>query len=271
MSILPLIPTVFDRLTDPPADPPKEEIQTVRTVEVELNKPPAEIRNSRPVTYREKVETRPPAMMQMVEARIVKEGSPTATKESGKGEDRTEQPTAGREFNTSLRDDKGTDAGQLAKEVERINRELAEGQARYEIGLREAEAAGRRGTSTATGGKSGSTGSSGGGSGGATKNNEQRKEKSKGDVFVSYELDARTDTYLHIPAYQCQYGGMVVVAIQVNRNGKVVSANVERSTSGQSDCIEKMALQSALASSFTSSGSAPDKQRGTITYRFVSQ
>ena len=60
--------------------------------------------------------------------------------------------------------------------------------------------------------------------------------KQKGRVLVSYSLPGRTDVYLHTPAYQCEGGGEVTVAITVNRNGKVTAASLKETTTS-SNCI----------------------------------
>lgn len=162
-------------------------------------------------------------------------------------------------FNTSLRDSKKSNAEEIYKEAERVTREVAAGKAAYESGLAELSEASKKKPKTESSNQS------------AEKGDKNQRENVKGNVFVSYDLKNRTDTYLHKPAYQCQYGGMVVVNITVNQSGKVIAAVVDKATSSTDGCIIKMAEQSALASTFDASTSAPDKQKGTITYRFVPQ
>lgn len=95
--------------------------------------------------------------------------------------------------------------------------------------------------------------------------------KFSGLVSVEYNLPNRTDVYLYVPAYQCRNAGMVVVGVVVNRNGKVISATIDKTTSSDDPCIGEMAVKAALSSSFNTSSSAPDRQRGTITYTFQAQ
>jgi hypothetical protein len=76
---------------------------------------------------------------------------------------------------------------------------------------------------------------------------------------------------LPIPVYLAQGGGEVVVDIIVNRNGEVLTA-VPRDGSRISDpTILAYAKQAAEKTLFNADNSAPDKERGTITYIFVAQ
>ncbi len=105
------------------------------------------------------------------------------------------------------------------------------------------------------------------------KNPEDSKQetvKVKGNVIVSFSLPGRSAVYMHIPAYQCEGGGQVVVGIAVNRSGKVVSTSVGNTTTDD-NCIIDRAIEAARLSSFNADGSAADRQTGTITYLFVPQ
>lgn len=62
----------------------------------------------------------------------------------------------------------------------------------------------------------------------------------------------------------------MVVSISVNRNGKVTSASVRSSTSGE-ECLSERALEAARLSRFNVDASAPASQSGTITYLFQRQ
>lgn len=144
------------------------------------------------------------------------------------------------------------------REAQRINDMLSKGRQNYESGVREADAIASSKRKPASDSK-------------ADKDSERKRDRVKGNVVVSYDLPGRTDTYLHIPAYECQGGGRVVVAVTVNRNGRVIAATVEKATSTSDDCILDMAITAAKNSSFNVSNSAPEKQRGTISYIFVAQ
>lgn len=107
----------------------------------------------------------------------------------------------------------------------------------------------------------------------AQKNQKAEKKedvKVTGNVIISFSLEGRSFVYMHRPTYQCLGGGQVVVGIVVNRNGKVIGADVQSATS-QDDCLIDRALEAAKLSRFNVDSSAPDKQSGTITYLFVPQ
>ncbi|MDD3108990.1 MAG: energy transducer TonB [Alistipes sp.] len=93
--------------------------------------------------------------------------------------------------------------------------------------------------------------------------------KQAGRVLVSYWLPNRRDVSLVVPAYQCEGGGEVTIAITVNRNGRITAASVKEG-SGNS-CIDDTAIQAARRSQFNVDASASDRQNGTITYTFVPQ
>ncbi len=103
------------------------------------------------------------------------------------------------------------------------------------------------------------------------KNKEEKNEKRySGPTRIEYSLKGRTDRYIHIPVYKCQRGGKVVIDIVVNQEGEVIHAAVASSSTNEI-CIMETALQSARISLFNIDMNANPKQRGTITYKFVSQ
>lgn len=106
-----------------------------------------------------------------------------------------------------------------------------------------------------------------------SKDNQGKKQEDvrvAGNVLISFSLAGRTFTYMHVPAYQCEGSGQVVVSISVNRNGKVTSASVRSATSGE-ECLSERALEAARLSRFNVDASAPASQSGTITYLFQRQ
>ena len=106
-----------------------------------------------------------------------------------------------------------------------------------------------------------------------SKDNQGKKQEDvrvPGNVLISFSLAGRTFTYMHVPAYQCEGSGQVVVSISVNRNGKVTSASVRSATSGE-ECLSERALEAARLSRFNVDASAPASQSGTITYLFQRQ
>ena len=155
------------------------------------------------------------------------------------------------ELNEQLKDDRGTntaalnDAAAAAEERMRANREA------YEQGLAE-EAAIRRGRTA------------------DEASGEHRDRKVKGRVTVSFSLTdpVRQSVDLSIPAYRCEGGGEVVVAITVSRGGEVIGARI---VSGGDDCMREAALHAARVSTFNIDPKAPARHQGTITYTFIPQ
>ena len=94
----------------------------------------------------------------------------------------------------------------------------------------------------------------------------------KGNTTISFSLEGRTEVYLPIPVYKCQGSGKVVMDITVNPNGFVTSATVNKAESKiNEDCLVEAANRAALTSRFTAKGTAPEKQKGRITYIFIAQ
>ncbi len=99
---------------------------------------------------------------------------------------------------------------------------------------------------------------------------KQEDVRVMGNVLISFSLDGRTFTYMHVPAYQCEGSGQVVVSISVNRNGQITSASVQ-SASSKEECLSERAIEAAHLSRFNVDASAPASQSGTITYLFQRQ
>ncbi len=99
---------------------------------------------------------------------------------------------------------------------------------------------------------------------------ERRDIKREGNVTVSYSFDnpVRHAQELIVPAYQCQGGGKVVVAVQLDNSGKVLAARV---LSGGDQCMQQGATRAAQSSRFNASADAPSPHEGTITYIFIPQ
>ncbi|MDR0511064.1 MAG: TonB family protein [Rikenellaceae bacterium] len=179
--------------------------------------------------------------------------------------------------NRNLRDSKGIDANELYREAQEVAERVRANRDAYERGL--AENAGRAyGSGQGSGGPneegySGASGSAAGSGGPAGSSSAEGDVKLKGRVTGSFSLTdpLRTSVRFHIPAYRCQGGGEVVVNIEVDRNGRVVAASVDRSVSSSDGCMTEMALDAARRSRFNTDNSAPDPQRGTIDYIFIPQ
>jgi hypothetical protein len=85
-----------------------------------------------------------------------------------------------------------------------------------------------------------------------------------------YSLGGRGAKSLHRPSDDFTEEGTIVVDIWVNREGKVVRAEVAtKGTTLINQAMREKAKQAALLSSFASDPDAPEEQHGTITYNFV--
>lgn len=120
---------------------------------------------------------------------------------------------------------------------------------------------------------SGTSGKGGGNDkGDAKEENDDAKGKYQGTCTVSYlfEDPVRSHRNLYIPAYTARGGGVVVLDVQLNRNGAVISARVSSSTNTS---LNDVAIHAARNSRtrFNINGDAPSPQRGTITYTFIAQ
>lgn len=153
-------------------------------------------------------------------------------------------------LNEKLKDDRGTNAAALNEAAAEAEARMQANREAYEQGLAEEQAIRER-----QGREDGS---------------ERQDRKIKGRVTVSFSLTdpVRTSRRLEVPAYRCEGGGEVVVAITVDRAGKVVGARVEE---GGDECMRSSALRAARSSLFNIDNAAPAKQTGTITYIFIPQ
>ena len=148
----------------------------------------------------------------------------------------------------ALKDDRGTNAEELYKDAERLQRELDNGaplpKDEQVFEYKKPEAGGPKKTS---------------------------ESSYSGPSVVSYELDGRKASRLSIPAYRCMGAGMVTVIITVDPQGNVINAKVEDALSSQDACLRNFAIRAARLSKFSSSTTAPPKQIGNIVYQFIAQ
>ena len=96
-------------------------------------------------------------------------------------------------------------------------------------------------------------------------------EAYKGPSVLSYKLDGRTHILLPIPAYKCIAAGDVTVAIIVDRKGYVTETRIVDPLSSEDICIREYAMLAASRSRFSPLQTAPERQAGEITYRFIAQ
>ena len=87
---------------------------------------------------------------------------------------------------------------------------------------------------------------------------------------LGYSLGGRGAKSLHRPSDDFTEEGTIVVDIWVNREGKVVRAEVAtRGTNIINASMRDMARRAALRSTFVPDPTADEFQRGTITYNFI--
>lgn len=104
-----------------------------------------------------------------------------------------------------------------------------------------------------------------------TKTDKKRESSNvAGNVVVEYSFSSPVRHHVNLikPAYLCEEGGQVVVEVVLNQSGKIVYA---RAISGGNERMQRVAEESARASTFNIDGKAPAKQKGTITYIFIPQ
>ncbi|MCB0763080.1 MAG: hypothetical protein KDB84_00125, partial [Flavobacteriales bacterium] len=95
--------------------------------------------------------------------------------------------------------------------------------------------------------------------------------KVEGATTVWYDLEGRVREN-DVPGYLCHREGRVAIAISVDAGGNVVRADLDEGRSANVDeCMLEHALRSARRARFNASGSAPDPQKGTLFFLFLSQ
>ena len=107
------------------------------------------------------------------------------------------------------------------------------------------------------------------------KDNENVPEKGTivGPATVTCDLKGRTEVgMIYIPAYLCRGQGKVVVEITVDQKGIVEHARIDPArTSTSVPCHLNFSKEAAVSTKFDKDLSAPDHQKGTITYIFLAQ
>lgn len=85
----------------------------------------------------------------------------------------------------------------------------------------------------------------------------------------NYRLGGRKALNKEKFVQDCNESGVVVVKIEVNQQGKVISASAgSRGTTNTARCLMEPARRAALATKFNSDANAPVKQTGYIEYEF---
>jgi hypothetical protein len=92
-----------------------------------------------------------------------------------------------------------------------------------------------------------------------------------GESNIVYYLENRYHVRLPIPVYLTQSGGLIVVDIAVNQEGRVIEAEPRKNPSIRDDQIYLYAKAAATRTVFNADPDAPNPQRGTIHYTFIAQ
>ncbi|MBP8792713.1 MAG: energy transducer TonB [Lutibacter sp.] len=142
-----------------------------------------------------------------------------------------------------------------------------------------AEAANRKKLDALIGGFNNSNGKASGGEG--NDNVPGDKGKTTGDPNAKgyygnggnggggdYQLGNRKPIIRPEPEFLCDEDALVVVRIEVDRNGKVIKASPDRGTTAIKDCTIKEAIKAALETTWEPSKDGEIKQVGTIKYTF---
>lgn len=96
--------------------------------------------------------------------------------------------------------------------------------------------------------------------------------KVEGATTVWHDLKDRAERYIHAPAYVCRGIGLVVVQVEVDREGNVRKAAIDATrTNTPDECMLDHALLSAQRARFHPLSQAQDRQSGAIYYRFLPQ
>jgi len=92
-----------------------------------------------------------------------------------------------------------------------------------------------------------------------------------GESNIVYYLENRYHRSLPIPVYLTKRGGKIIVDITVDRQGRVISAEPQKTPGINDEQLYLYARAAASRTIFNSDPKAPEPQRGTIHYTFVPQ
>ena len=84
-----------------------------------------------------------------------------------------------------------------------------------------------------------------------------------------YDLGGRGAKTLQRPSKDFPEEGHIVVEIWVDREGNVVRTSIAKGTDIANTEMRAMAMEAAMRSKFAGDPTAPEEQKGTITYTFV--
>ena len=151
--------------------------------------------------------------------------------------------------NSALKDDRGTDAEQLYKDAERIQKEYEQNMSRKDDDLVAISPKDSAHNDTT----------------------RSQDETYTGPSVLSYSMEGRKGSYLPIPAYKCIGSGEVTVIVTIDPSGKVLQAKIQDDISSSDKCLREYALKAASQSRFSKKSDAPARQIGNIVYKFIAQ
>ena len=151
--------------------------------------------------------------------------------------------------NSALKDDRGTDAEQLYKDAERIQKEYEQNMSRKDDDLVAISPKDSAHNDTT----------------------RSQDETYTGPSVLSYSMEGRKGSYLPIPAYKCIGSGEVTVIVTIDPSGKVLQAKIQDDISSSDKCLREYALKAASQSRFSQKSDAPARQIGNIVYEFIAQ
>lgn len=92
-----------------------------------------------------------------------------------------------------------------------------------------------------------------------------------GESNIVYYLENRYHQSLPIPIYLTKQGGKIIVDISVNRQGRVIFAEPQKTSGIRDEQLYMYAKAAASRTIFNVDPNAPEPQKGTIHYTFVAQ
>ncbi len=98
------------------------------------------------------------------------------------------------------------------------------------------------------------------------KNKKQADEHAKTKSTLTYSLKGRILKHYKTPRYLCEYGGKIVVTINVDSSGEVNDAYINGASNSNSQCLLNHAIEYAKSVQFDTSERTD--QLGTITFLF---
>ncbi|NJK84812.1 MAG: hypothetical protein HC906_01350 [Bacteroidales bacterium] len=103
------------------------------------------------------------------------------------------------------------------------------------------------------------------------KDEGKKPQQFKGRTNITFNLAGRWIRKQYVPVYRCEGGGTVVVDIVVDEYGNVMNASMSGKSATKNECLIEEAINSALQFIFNADQKAGSRQKGTITFQFISQ